>query len=327
MRRNHTKRAFRILSLLAGGLCLLSLPGCEKAMRNMYEQPKYDPLAESSFWPDGRSARPLEPGVVVRSAGVLAASSSGRNGDLAQPARTAPPVTMEALRRGRERYDIYCAPCHSVSGDGDGMVVRRGFPAPASLDTPPMRAASDAHLFDVITSGYGVSTPSPIGSARRTAGPSSPMCAPCSAAGTPASRTCRRRSGGCCSRRLTDAGGFPQGASPGRGLPAGRGRRRAAAHRGRPAKRRGMAALVSVRLAVRARPVAGEHRLGGRAQSDGRGLGARGAPVLASRAAAVSLDRAACPADAACARAAAAVAGYGRRPRRMRVTWPASTGT
>ena len=156
MRRTHIQRVASILPLLAGGLCLLSLAGCEKAMRNMYEQPKYDPLAASSLWPDGQSARTLEPGVVVRSAGVLAASSSGRQGDIAQPAHTPPPVTMEALRRGRERYDIYCAPCHSVSGDGDGMVVRRGFPAPSSLHTPLMRAASDAHLFDVITSGYGV---------------------------------------------------------------------------------------------------------------------------------------------------------------------------
>ncbi len=145
-----------ILPLLAGGLCLLSLTGCEKAMRNMYEQPKYGPLTPSSLWPDGQSARSLQPGVVAHSAGALAASSSGRQGDLAQPAAALPPVTMEALRRGRERYDIYCAPCHSVSGDGDGMVVRRGFPAPASLHTPPMRAASDAHLFDVITNGYGV---------------------------------------------------------------------------------------------------------------------------------------------------------------------------
>jgi mono/diheme cytochrome c family protein len=176
--------ASSIVRLLLGSLCVVLLPGCEKAMRNMYEQPKYGPLVASSLWPDGQSARSLEPGVVVRSAGALAASSSGRQGDLAlpdwgagaavrdsgaasgmapaahpQPLRTSPPVTIAELRRGRERYDIYCAPCHSVSGDGDGMVVRRGFPAPASLHTPPMRAASDAHLFDVITSGYGVMYP------------------------------------------------------------------------------------------------------------------------------------------------------------------------
>ena len=148
-----------MVQLLLGSLCLALLPGCEKAMRNMYDQPKYEPLAESSLWPDGESARTIEPGVVARSAGTFAASSSGRRGDLAQPVTTAPRATIEALRRGRERYDIYCAPCHSVSGDGDGMVVRRGFPAPASLHTPLMRAASDAHLFDVITSGYGVMYP------------------------------------------------------------------------------------------------------------------------------------------------------------------------
>jgi len=70
-----------------------------------------------------------------------------------------PPITMNSLRRGQDRFDIFCAPCHSVTGDGDGMVVRRGFPLPQSLHTAKLRAASDAHLFDVITYGYGVMYP------------------------------------------------------------------------------------------------------------------------------------------------------------------------
>ena len=84
--------------------------------------------------------------MVVHSAGIIAAASSGRLGEQPVDAGRAAslPVTLETLQRGRERYDIYCAPCHSVSGDGDGMVVRRGFPAPASLHSDSMRKASDA---------------------------------------------------------------------------------------------------------------------------------------------------------------------------------------
>ena len=160
MFRTMTKPACSIGLLLLAGLGPLLLAGCEKSMRNMYEQPKYRPFVESSLWPDGRSERPLEPGVIAHGAGALAASSSGRRADLAPPDWTAPPpVTIESLKRGRERYDVYCAPCHSVSGDGDGMVVRRGFPAPATLHSVKLRAAPDAYLFDVITQGYGVMYP------------------------------------------------------------------------------------------------------------------------------------------------------------------------
>jgi mono/diheme cytochrome c family protein len=63
------------------------------------------------------------------------------------------------LERGRERFNIYCAPCHGQSGDGAGMVVQRGFPAPPSYDTEALRAAPDSHFYDVITDGYGVMYP------------------------------------------------------------------------------------------------------------------------------------------------------------------------
>ncbi len=168
---------------IAAVLVPLALNACEKAARNMYDQAKYRPLAPSTLWADGSSARPLEPGVVAHSAGVLAASSSGREGEQPAPApagmvlpldergvpvlhppanavRTYPaPVTPALLERGRERYDIYCAPCHSVTGDGDGMAVRRGFPQPSTLHSEKMRNATDTHLYDVITYGYGVMYP------------------------------------------------------------------------------------------------------------------------------------------------------------------------
>ena len=62
----------------------------------------------------------------------------------------------QLLARGQERYGIYCSPCHGLSGNGDGMIVRRGFPAPPSYHSARLRAAPAKHFFDVITNGYGV---------------------------------------------------------------------------------------------------------------------------------------------------------------------------
>jgi mono/diheme cytochrome c family protein len=69
------------------------------------------------------------------------------------------PITLALLARGRERYDIFCAPCHSPAGDGDGMVARRGFPAPPSYHIERLRRVPDSHLYEVITQGYGVMYP------------------------------------------------------------------------------------------------------------------------------------------------------------------------
>lgn len=69
------------------------------------------------------------------------------------------PFTRESLERGRERFNIYCAPCHGEDGYGTGIVVRRGFPPAPSYHDGRLRQVSDGHLFDVITRGYGVMLP------------------------------------------------------------------------------------------------------------------------------------------------------------------------
>jgi mono/diheme cytochrome c family protein len=124
----------------------LLLSGCERLARNMYEQPGYRPMRASPLWPDGTSARPPVPGTVP--AGADRALERARENPL--------PLTMPLLARGRERFDIFCAPCHSPVGDGDGMVARRGFPHPPSYHTERLRNAPDRHFFDAMTQGYGV---------------------------------------------------------------------------------------------------------------------------------------------------------------------------
>src|SRR5207248_10237690 len=68
---------------------------------------------------------------------------------------TVPPVTMALLKRGQQRFDIYCAPCHSKIGDGRGVIVQRGFPQPPSYYIARLRDAPNQHFYDVITHGYG----------------------------------------------------------------------------------------------------------------------------------------------------------------------------
>lgn len=126
-------------------LCLaaaLLVAGCDHSMT---KQNRYGTYAPAALFRDGAEAQSLPTGVVAQ-------------GDLDRASQSAKPpqVDLQLLARGRDRYDIYCAPCHGLSGKGDGMIVQRGFPAPPSYHTPALRAAPARHFFDVITNGYGV---------------------------------------------------------------------------------------------------------------------------------------------------------------------------
>jgi mono/diheme cytochrome c family protein len=121
----------------------------------MHDAPRYEPYEKSDFFPDKRSARPLIAGTVAR--GQLREPTPETTGKVgAAFVATVPvPVTMDLMRRGQQRYDIFCSPCHGLAGAGDGMVVQRGFRPPTSFHDPRLRAQPDGYIFDVITNGFG----------------------------------------------------------------------------------------------------------------------------------------------------------------------------
>jgi mono/diheme cytochrome c family protein len=128
------------------------LSGCRQ---DMHDQPRYKPLAGTDFFGDGRSARPVVEGTVAR--GHLRIDSARYTGKTdAKDADEFPfPITKEDLTRGQQRFDIYCSPCHSRIGDGNGMIVRRGFRQAASYHTEKLIKAPIGHFFDVMTNGFG----------------------------------------------------------------------------------------------------------------------------------------------------------------------------
>ncbi len=144
---------FRRSRLLLGlASVLVWFGGCR---RDMQDQPKYIPLRQSDFFGDGRSARPLVADTVAR--GQLREDDHLYTGMVGgKPAETFPfPVTRQVLERGRQRYDIYCSPCHDNAGYGNGMVVQRGFRRPPSYHIDRLRAAPPGYFYDVITNGLG----------------------------------------------------------------------------------------------------------------------------------------------------------------------------
>ena len=131
------------------------LAGCRQ---DMQDQPKFIPLRPSSFFDDGRSARPLVEGTVAR--GHLDADTAlyaGKTADGKTVDVVPFPVTRAVLERGQDRFNIYCSPCHGLLGYGNGMIARRGFshPPPQSYHIDRLRQAPIGYFFDVISNGVG----------------------------------------------------------------------------------------------------------------------------------------------------------------------------
>jgi mono/diheme cytochrome c family protein len=129
--------------------------------------PAYKPLAESDFFEDGRASRPVIAGTVAR--GQLRDDPvlyTGRDGHGELSNEFPFEMTKDVLQRGRQRYDVFCAVCHGLTGHGDGRIVQRGFTPPPSYltdsrgyklrgETKKLTDVPVGYIYEVITKGYG----------------------------------------------------------------------------------------------------------------------------------------------------------------------------
>jgi mono/diheme cytochrome c family protein len=147
-----TMRVTRTLTGLSAMAAMLILAGCRQ---DMQDQPKFFPQRGTSFYADGRSVRPQVANTVARSQGDVGSYFytglvAGKEGD-GLPI----PLNEATIERGQERYNVYCTPCHSRVGNGDGMIVQRGYRPAGNFHTDRLRNAPLGHFFAVITNGYG----------------------------------------------------------------------------------------------------------------------------------------------------------------------------
>lgn len=148
----------RCALLTAGVTAMLAmLGGCRQ---DMQDQPKMISQRGTTFFADGRSARPQVANTVARGqlrensyfyTGVVAAANGYREERDEMPF----PATMKVMARGQERYNIYCSPCHSRVGNGAGMIVQRGYKPAGNFHDSVHRSQKLGHYFSVITNGYG----------------------------------------------------------------------------------------------------------------------------------------------------------------------------
>ena len=172
MNRSTANRG-AIHKVLLVGFAVLSLfaTGCR---RDMQDQPKMKPFRSSSFFRDGLSGRQPVAGTVARgylreNTALFTGKKSGVSASSTTPSTTASAqnaypddvdtfpfaVNEDIVKRGQERYNIFCSVCHGKTGNGDGMIVRRGYRRAASFNDDRLRQAPVGHFFDAITNGWG----------------------------------------------------------------------------------------------------------------------------------------------------------------------------
>jgi mono/diheme cytochrome c family protein len=180
-RHKSRKKVRALLCAFCASLWLISV-GCR---RDMQDQPKIKPLRGSSFYSDRLASRQPIEGTIPRGylredtefytgkkSGSSSATGTATPGQQ-QTAGTQPPpggqansfpddvvefpitVTKEVVERGRDRYNVFCSACHGLTGNGDGMIVRRGFRRAASFNDDRLRQAPVGHFFDAMTNGWG----------------------------------------------------------------------------------------------------------------------------------------------------------------------------
>ena len=126
--------------------------GCRQ---DMHDAPSYDPLQATTFFPNGQSSRMPVANTVAR--GQLREDDHLNTGKVGgQLANEFPmPVTAEVMARGRERFTVFCTPCHGATGEGNGIIVQRGFRRPPSYHEERLRTVPVGYFFDVMTNGFG----------------------------------------------------------------------------------------------------------------------------------------------------------------------------
>ena len=153
-----------VLRMLLVGALAISLPGCYRGRPSdkppihlnpdMDHQPKYKSQSVSAFFDNGSTMQPPPEGTLAR--GWLKGDRAyyfGEDSASEASAQSPVPVTLAGLQRGQERFNIYCSVCHSRIGDGQGIIVQRGYVPPPNFHTELVRSYPDGHIFKVISNG------------------------------------------------------------------------------------------------------------------------------------------------------------------------------